>query len=119
MDPKCAIIEFENEKCAQKFLDIPFIRLHGTNLTCSKVPNHFTSSAMDNHNEGNYNNDEIDQLLETTGPKSVTSSLHSLPRRNEPFLAIPSPVQHVAIQSNSISYCQTPSMITESIPSPE
>lgn len=39
-EPTCAIIEFEYEKCLQQLLEIPKIRLHGTDLSLSRVLDH-------------------------------------------------------------------------------
>jgi hypothetical protein len=115
-DPECVIIEFENENFAQKLLDTPVIRLHGTNLSLSKVPDHLTSvlpsSIIDRSDE--YNNDEIDELLETTGSNCIRQSPAI---RNESILPISSPIQ----QMNDNQQLQTTPVITEPIyiPSPE
>ncbi len=107
-DPKSAIIEFENEKFAQKILDTPVLRLYGANLLLSKIPDTI-------ENKEQYNNDEIDQLLESTASNSV---LHSPPIQNQPFLqALPS-IQQMNINQQNL---QSPPIIIEpiSIPSPE
>ncbi|UJR13490.1 hypothetical protein I4U23_000504 [Adineta vaga] len=76
-DSKCAIIEFENEKSVEKLLEMSKIRLYGTNLFLSKVPNHLLStlsSLINNHRkEDDYTNDEIDHLVETTSSNSIPS----------------------------------------------
>jgi hypothetical protein len=114
-NPKCAIIEFEYEKCVKKLLETPVIRLHGMNLSLSKVISQstpvLTSSAIDN--------EEIDQLLETTGPKFP---LHLPPIRNEPCLPAPTRIEpflpvlpRVEQQSNSILNLPPLQMNTESV----
>ncbi len=94
-DPKSAIIEFDNEKSVQQLLEIPVIRLHGANLLLNKVSDTISSSSIIENTE-EYNNDEIDQLLEANSSNSI---FHSPPViRNEPInqqviepISIPSP----------------------------
>ncbi|CAF5057433.1 unnamed protein product [Rotaria sp. Silwood1] len=114
-DPKCAIIEFENEKFVQKFLDLHFIYLNGTTLSLNKVSNHFKSSI--NINQQEYTNDYIDYLLETTQLNLNNSS--STTEQNQTFLSQISTVQQFNCdqQEKSISniISQSSSLLTESI----
>lgn len=84
-DPKSAIIEFENEKFVAKILDTPTIRLYGANLLLTKVSNTVLSTST---NE--YNNDQIDQLLEQT----VSNPISTIRNQSFPItesIPIPSP----------------------------
>ncbi|CAF1272781.1 unnamed protein product [Rotaria sp. Silwood1] len=114
-DPKCAIIEFENEKFVQKFLDLHFIYLNGTTLSLNKVSDHFKSSI--NINQQEYTNDYIDYLLETTQLNLNNSS--STTEQNQTFLSQISTVQQFNCnqQEKSISniISQSSSLLTESI----
>ncbi|CAF1192050.1 unnamed protein product [Adineta steineri] len=103
-DPKCAIVQFANDKCTQKFLDISIIRFYETTLSISKVPDHLTSTLLpctnDKETEVYYNDDEIDELLEATR----LNSIHSLAIQNEPILPLQS-IEPMRGDSPEISEC--------------
>jgi hypothetical protein len=84
------------------------MHLHGTKLLLSKVPDTVLSISTV-ENKGEYNNDEIDQLLE------ATVSLPSSAIRNEPILPIPPSIQQTNIHLPSSTIVTEPI----SIPSPE
>ncbi|CAF1241442.1 unnamed protein product [Rotaria sordida] len=126
IDRKRAIIEFENEKFVQKFLDMRFINFNGINLSLNKVSNNLTSVSPSNttiDNQQQYNNDHPDYLHETTRSNIITSDLtHPSPiRQNQTILTDLSTVQQVNSyqqpqqQSISTFNCQPSPLVTEPI----